>query len=163
MLQARWGVEAGEAQRLAHLAGGRLGWAVNAVAAPDVLEERDAAIGLLHQALGGSRVTRFGLADKLARKPDALPDLLQTWLTWWRDLALLALGTAGVEALTNIDHLDHLRRVAAAWPQGEVVHGLKQTHTALWQLERNANTRLVVENLLLAYPLPQTPPPAGGA
>ena len=162
-LQARWGVEPAEARRLAHLAGGRLGWAVNAVTTPEALQARDGALESLHQALGGSRVTRFGLADKLSRQPDVLPELLQTWLTWWRDLALLALGSDNPDALTNIDHLEHLRRVAAAWTKADVVVGFKQTHTALWQLERNANTRLVVENLLLAYPLPDKTPPSAGA
>lgn len=109
----------------------------------------------LYEALEGNRVSRFALADKLARKPELLPDVLKTWLSWWRDLTLLAqqAGSNGELALTNVDERDHLWQLAQSWSGKQALASLKQTNQALWQLEHNANTRLVVENLLLTYPL----------
>ena len=154
-LRARWQVPPEQASLLAHLADGRLGWAVQAAQNDSPLRERALHLEQLYQALEGSRVFRFDLADKLARKPELLPDVLKTWLSWWRDLTLLAQhgGANGDLALTNVDEGGRLAQLAQSWSAKQALAGLKQTNLALWQLERNANTRLVVENLLLTYPL----------
>ncbi len=150
-LQARWHISAEDAHLLSHLADGRLGWAVSATQTPDLRAERDAHIEALNQALSQRRVGRFQLADKLARKPETLPDLLKTWLSWWRDALLLAHNEN--VTLTNIDQLDQLRQTASAHSDDRLLASLKQTDLALWQLDHNANTRLVLENLLLVYPI----------
>ena len=154
-LAVHWQVKEDEAHLLSHLANGRLGWAVNAAANPEILQQRQAHLAQLYDALDGNRVARFALADKLARKADILPALLQTWLSWWRDATLLAQknGEAHGLHLTNIDENDRLQQVVKSWHKKEALTSLKQTNLALWQLERNGNTRLVVENLLLTYPL----------
>ena len=154
-LRARWQVAGEQALLLAHLADGRLGWAVQAAGDDTRLQERLVHLAQLYEALEGNRVSRFALADKLAHKPELLPDVLKTWLSWWRDLALLAqqAGLNGELALTNVDERDHLWQLAQSWRGKQALASLKQTNQALWQLEHNANPRLVVENLLLTYPL----------
>ena len=153
-LESRLGVPPEEAKRLAHMADGRLGWAIQATEDPAGIEKISTDIQTLHEALGGGRVLRFQMAEKLARSPEALPSLLQTWLSWWRDLALVAIDSDNQSGINYLDHQEHLARVAATWPKERIVQGLNQTKEALWQLERNANTRLVLENLFLTYPLP---------
>ena len=145
---------ADNARLLAHLADGRIGWAIQAAADPAILETRAQHLDWLREALDGRRVARFALADKLARKPEQLPAILQTWLSWLRDLTVLAQGVthSGVP-LTNIDRQAELEQLAHAWTPEQALSSLKQTNLALWQLERNANTRLVMENLLLVYPI----------
>lgn len=152
-LTSRWHVAEGEAHLLSHLADGRLGWAVAAAANTAVLEARETHLDWLRQAVDGNRVARFTLADKLSRKPEELPAILQTWLSWWRDLTLLAQRTgANGTIVTNIDRQTELMNLAQRWTAGQALSSLKQTNLALWQLERNANTRLVLENLFLTYP-----------
>jgi DNA polymerase-3 subunit delta' len=151
-LRERWQVAAEPAHLLAHLADGRLGWAVNAARDPAVLKERDAHLDALKSALGYNRTGRFALAEKLSQRPELLPDLLRQWISWWRDLTLLAWGQARPGHLTNLDHLPQLEDLARRWTAAQVLSGLKQTQLALWQLERNANARLVVENLFLRFP-----------
>ena len=156
-LATRWQVPAEKATLLAHLADGRLGWAVQAAQDVSILQERSEQLTQLHQALEGRRVERFNLADKLSRKPETLPDLLKTWLSWWRDLTLLSQrrGQPISLMLTNVDEVPRMEPLAAAWSEAQITYSLNQTNEALWQLERNANTRLVLENLLLVYPLPE--------
>ena len=156
-LATRWQVPAEKATLLAHLADGRLGWAVRAAEDDTVLQKRSEQLAQLHGALDGRRVYRFQLADKLARKPEALPALLKTWLSWWRDLTLLSQrrGQPISLILTNSDELAGMEPLAAAWTSQQITTSLHQTNQALWQLERNANTRLVLENLLLTYPIPE--------
>lgn len=154
-LQERWKVAPEKARLLSHLADGRMGWALERLAEPAQLAEREEQLEQLHTALAGNRVERFALADRLAKKPEALPLILQTWLSWWRDVALLLWGGAqgtSSEGISNIDQEAQMRRLAVHWQKEAVLKALKQTRQALWQLERNANTRLVVENLFLGYP-----------
>ncbi len=156
-LATRWRVPAEQATLLAHLADGRLGWAIQAAEDDTILQTRTEQLRHLHDALAGRRVPRFALADKLSRKPETLPDLLKTWLSWWRDLTLLnqRQGQPVSLLLTNVDEIARLEPLATAWTEPQIIASLNQTNEALWQLERNANTRLVLENLLLVYPLPQ--------
>ncbi len=151
-LTTRWHVAEDQAHLLAYLADGRIGWAVLAGEDKTILQTRAANLEYLRDALTGSRVSRFRLAEKLARKPENLPQILQTWLSWWRDVNLLVRQHDVSAALTNIDERSLLEETARATDEESALASLKQTDLALWQLERNANTRLVIENLLLTYP-----------
>ncbi|MFQ5434945.1 MAG: ATP-binding protein, partial [Anaerolineae bacterium] len=60
-LTTRWQVPEDEAHLLAHLADGRLGWAVKAAGDTAVLEMRETHLDWLREAVDGSRVARFAL------------------------------------------------------------------------------------------------------
>jgi DNA polymerase-3 subunit delta' len=154
-LVERWGVEPEVARSLAHLADGRIGRAVALAQTPALLEERQVQLELLQEVFGQSRVKRFAVAERLAQAPEELPDLLQLWLGFWRDLILVATAGENGQAISNVDQVDRLAVYARAWSSDEILSCLRHTQVALWQLERNANTRLVVENLLLEYPAGQ--------
>jgi DNA polymerase-3 subunit delta' len=156
VLQADYQVAPAQARLLAHLSNGRLGWAIEAAQEQSLLDERETQMGLLKNVLAASRVNRFQIAEQLARQPDILPEILQTWLSWWRDVALLHwpdAGKNGNSQLTNIDYLSWLQAVCKVYPASDTTTSLKQTEKSLWALERNANARLVLENLFLKYPL----------
>jgi hypothetical protein len=55
-------------------------------------------------------------------------------------------------ALTNFDQKPQMIELLENRPVSEAVTSLRQTGLAIWQLEHNANSRLVMENLLLRYP-----------
>lgn len=151
-LKERWGVEPEQARLLARLSDGRLGWAVETAQNMVVLDVRDEQLSRLYIALAGSRVDRFILADELSGKPEILPELLRTWLSWWRDCTLLGVGNRENGTLTNYDQKSQMLELLKLRPVAEVVTSLRQTELAIWQLEHNANSRLVMENLLLKYP-----------
>jgi DNA polymerase-3 subunit delta' len=151
-LVERWQTPADQAHLLAHLADGRLGWALQASRDPAILKERQTALETLQTALQQSRTGRFALADKLSQRPENLPDILRQWISWWRDLALLAWGREQPEGLTNLDFLAYLEEAVRHWPAGQILGALRGTELALWQLERNVNVRLALENLFLGYP-----------
>jgi DNA polymerase-3 subunit delta' len=155
-LKARGHVAAEEAHLLAHLSDGRLGWALQATQNPAMLADRSDHLEQLYDAIAGNRVARFRLAESLAGRPDGVPATLRSWLSWWRDANYLS-QLAQVEInsgnrITNIDQRAYLERMARSWGRERIFSCLKRTSLALWQLERNANTRLVLENLFLEYP-----------
>lgn len=144
-----------EALLLSHLAGGRIGWAIEASQNDNLLKERQKHLALLREAIAGNRVSRFSLAQKLAQKPDQLPIILRTWLGWWHDLSLLAYHNheyAPLLPMTNIDFKQQLDNLASSWPREKILKAFKQTELTIWQLEHNANTKLALENLFLIYP-----------
>lgn len=140
-----------EARRLAHAADGRLGWALHAVDDPSLLQTRSDRIDLLRDMLGASRVERFKLAGALKKQSEQVPPLLQLWLSFWRDALLLVTGQSSA-ALTHVDYAGPLSQLAHAFSAEQILAAVNDTQTALWQLERNANVQLVLENLLLSYP-----------
>ncbi len=145
-----------DALLLSHLSGGRIGWAIAASQDQNLLKERHEHLALLREAISGSRVRRFALAETLARKPEQLPLILRTWLGWWHDLSLLAYRNheyAEALPINNIDFKQQLEELAGSWSKERILAAFKQTELALWQLERNANTRLTLESLLLIYPM----------
>jgi DNA polymerase-3 subunit delta' len=149
-LVERWGAEPERAQLLAHLSGGRLGWAVRALGDKAALRRRMQRLDDLERLLGTSAVERFRYAEKLARDPVATQETLDLWTGWWRDTLLLA---AGAEArLTNVDRestlRDHARRFGVERSR-DVVEALRD---AAERLGRNANPRLTLEVLMLDLP-----------
>jgi DNA polymerase-3 subunit delta' len=156
-LMTQWGASPDEAILLARLADGRPGWAIDATKQENILQTRKQNLNQLHEALQGRRVRRFAQAGKLSRKPELLPDMLRTWLSWWRDLALVAYGQGPVNPsvpISNIDQQRALEELAASWSLETIVENLAATGRAIQFLGQNANTRLVMENLLLGYPQP---------
>jgi DNA polymerase-3 subunit delta' len=151
-LLTRWLVPADRAELLAHLSGGRLGWAVRLHEDEAALEARAQRLDDLQALLRASRVERFAYADRLAREGslDRIQDTLDLWQSFWRDVMLAAARTAA--PLTNADRETDLRRLAADVPAAAaraVVEDLRRTGALL---EKNVNARLALEVMLLDWP-----------
>lgn len=149
-LVERWGADAEQATLLAHLSGGRLGWAVRMLKDDAMLQRRAQRLGELNRLLGSSLIERFEYAEKLADDPGAVQEMLDLWTGWWRDVLLLAAGSSA--ALTNIDArdalADHARRFGLA-RSSAMVDALRRAGE---RLRRNANPRLTLEVLMLDLP-----------
>lgn len=146
---SRYALSADEASMLAHLAGGRPGWALRAAEDPEVLAARAEIFDGLLGALAADRGGRFSYVEGIYRS-DALPLLLDTWQSWWRDVLLLAEGSR--TAPVNADRVTDLERVAASVTPEEARRALRATRQTIDALERNANTRLALDVLMLDMP-----------
>lgn len=135
---------------LAHVSGGRLGWALNALHNPDVLEQRTQQLNALEEALQTNRAGRFAAAERLSKDKQALFPLLELWLTYWRDVLHLCEET-GV-GVSNLDREAALEQLARYLTPEEALAALNATRTALQTLNTNANTRLTLEVMFLDYP-----------
>ncbi len=152
LLQTRFDAPPDRATLLAHMAAGRPGWAIVALQDDRYLDERNSQLEMLNQALAGTRVARFALAEQIAKRPEQVAPLLQTWLSWWRDLAQFAFNGLTNGDLSHVDREAELARFAQSWSRAEVMRGLQHTDDAVRQVARNANTRLVLEVMFLGYP-----------
>ena len=150
-LVEHWGVDRKKAALLAHLSEGRLGWAVEAYQRPAILEHRESCLDSLVQLLNEPRVPRFAYAQEISNTPEAIPGILEMWLSWWRDLLLVHEGN---DAIMNLDRNEELATYAARYSLSQIYRALEAIRTAQQQVEGNANPRLTLEVLLLSFPLP---------
>jgi DNA polymerase-3 subunit delta' len=149
-LQARWGLEPETGRLLAHLSGGRPGYALRLHQEPERMEQRRAWLDDLQRLLTVGRVERFAYVEPLSKEKEALRGVIRVWLSFWRDVLLCASGASA--PLANLDREEQVQNLAARF-------GLKRAHAAISSLERtldlvdrNVNPRLAVEILMLDLP-----------
>ncbi len=148
-LQDRLGISSEQAQMLARVSGGRPGWALRAAQDPALLAARSQQLAGLEELLSANRLDRLDAAERLA-KADDLDDLLALWQTWWRDVALIALGCG--DLITNLDHREPLQRAAAGLTAAGAVQVERGLARARAQLLKNVNARLALDAALLQWP-----------
>ena len=150
VLIEHFGADEEQAHLLAHISGGRVGWALSALHDPDLLERRAGAFELLENVLAANRIGRFKTAEDLAREKPALLALLEQWMTFWRDLVLLCEGSQ-IEP-TNVDRIAALRGLGNRVTAVDALTALETTRDTVGVLSTNANVRLALEVMFLNYP-----------
>ncbi|MBN1956422.1 MAG: DNA polymerase III subunit delta' [Anaerolineae bacterium] len=151
-LEERHGVDPERARLLAHLSGGRMGWAVRAVQDSTLLQRRQRRLEELSALLQAPLVERFRYAAQMARDTELAGEVLDVWASWWRDVMLLAGGAKG--PLTNPDRGEELEKLAARLGPRAASALVDATQAAGECLRRNVNPRLALE-VLLAFDLPR--------
>ena len=136
------------AKLIARLSGGKVGWALSALEEEDVLEERRQHIETLLELLGQGRAARIKAAERLSKAPD-LDEIIKLWQGWWRDLLLVSSDCE--DLVVNVDFIDSLQRTAEQYPFSEAEEAVRDLEAALEQLDRNVNSRLAMEVLLLGW------------
>lgn len=149
-LVEKWDASPTDAELLARISGGRLGWAVRALESPHVLETRREALDALNALVREGRAERIQRAEGLAKDAGELPQVFETWQTWWRDLLMLAHDQS--PRATNVDYLSALEQQAGQFSDQDIQAALSATRAAARQLAQNVNARLVTEVLALHLP-----------
>ena len=150
-LSQRWGIEGEQARLLASLSGGRPGYALRLHQDPEALEQRGEWLETAHELVGAGRVRRFAVAEAISKDREQVQQVLQVWLSFWRDI-LLASAHSGLP-LANIDRqqqVDALSTRLDAARAGSAVAAIERTLGLL--ADTNVNARLAVESLLLELP-----------
>ncbi|MDQ3005139.1 MAG: hypothetical protein M3R47_07115, partial [Chloroflexota bacterium] len=97
-----------------------------------------------------SRVEKFAYADKLAKDKESMRQAILIWLSYWRDVMLRTAQAAS--PLVNVDRNMEIENLADRMDLSSarrVVSGLEDT---LEKMERNVNSRMLAEVLLLDLP-----------
>jgi DNA polymerase-3 subunit delta' len=149
-LQSRWGASPEQAELLAQLAAGRLGWAVRALTDEAFLERRKQRLDDLLDLLRMHRAERLAYAYELSKDVAALRETLLLWLITWRDVLLLKSNSQ--TKITNLDWQETLQRLARHGTISQASEMIGRLQIALYYLERNVNSRLNLEVALLKLP-----------
>ena len=144
------GVDGEQARLIAHISGGRPGYARRLVEDEALLDQREERLNDLLTLLPASRVEKFAYADKLARDKETMRQTITFWLSYWRDVMLRTAQAEVplVNAVRNVEIEDLAGRLDLSSAH-KVVSGLEN---ALEQIDRNVNPRLLTEILLLDLP-----------
>lgn len=156
-LQEHWNLGAEQANLLAHLSGGRLGYALNLAHEKGALEKRAVLLNDLLRLIDAPIRERFAYAEKNAKaKNNTREDreklrkdlrlMFSYWLGLWRDVLLRSAG-AGMP-LTNIDYGQQIDDLAVRFSPAEVRTRMHALDDGLGRLP-NANLQLLLENILL--------------
>jgi DNA polymerase III subunit delta' len=146
----RRGVDADRARLLAHISGGRPGYARKLVDDATLLETREERLNDLQTLLPAPRVEKFSYADKLSKDRDSMRQTILIWLSYWRDVML---RTAQARtSLVNIDRNMEIESLAGQLDLPTARRVVNDLESALEKMERNVNARLLAEVLLLDWP-----------
>ncbi len=144
------GLETGRAKLIAHISGGRMGYALRLIENDSLLEQREEKLNDLLTLLPASRVEKFSYADKLSKDKDAMRQTILFWLSYWRDV-MLRVSQASTP-LVNVDRNLEIEDIASRMDLSvsrRVVSGLEET---LEKMDRNVNSRMLAEVMLMDLP-----------
>ncbi len=143
-------VESGRAKLIAHISGGRPGYARRLVQDDLLLEKREDRLNDLLTLLPASRVEKFKYAEQLSKDKDAMRQTILFWMSYWRDVMLRTAQASS--PLVNVDRNVEIEDIAGRMdlPSARrVVSGLEDV---LEKMEKNVNSRMLAEVLLLDLP-----------
>jgi DNA polymerase-3 subunit delta' len=146
-LTTKWEVPAEEAQELAKLSNGCIGWATEAWQDSSIMETRDRRLERLTDTVAVGLEERFAYAAELAgllpQQRTAMRETLDLWAEWWRDLLVEKASTEeDAEQASPTSALTKGALLAA-------VHAILRTQELL---DMNINPRLALEALMLSLP-----------
>ena len=152
-LQAR-GCPDEQAQLIARLSGGRMGWALAALSDESALAFRAEMVDLLSKILSERRLGRLHAADALSKRVGRdkalLRRILELWLSYWRDVMLQGCGSP-VEPCHS-DRSAEIRALSARIDAAAAHGAITATQQTMRALATNANIRLLLDALFLEYP-----------
>jgi len=144
------GFETNQSKWIAHISGGRVGFARRLIGSETLLVEREERLDDLQSLMSASRVEKFAYAEKLSKDREAMRQTILIWLSYWRDV-MLRTAKAGTP-LINMDRNLEIEELASRMDLSTarlMVRGLEST---LEKMDANVNTRLLAEVMLLDMP-----------
>lgn len=112
------------------------------------LEKRSKLIQSLSALSSGSTIPTFSFADELEAEKESLPDILDIFQAFYRDILLLK-HNRPVEELVNQDLLEMLQIQNRSTTTASLLQKLKALESARFHLQRNVNRRLALEVMLM--------------
>ncbi len=149
-LERRWQVGAAEAQELASLANGRLGWAVRAHSEPSLRTKRAGLLAALVRLASVGRDERLRQAGALAPDVASAQQTVELWTVWWRDVVLAASGAPHLGTTGEVRQEAERQGRALGFERAYAF--LQSLLAAQAALEQNANPRLTLDVLMLDLP-----------
>ena len=155
VLQTKFNLGAEEARKLSHFSGGKIEVALRMHNDPAYLEERREQIEELVFLLKSNRRERFNFADRFRQQDskEKVRQILQTWLLFWRDILLTCAGSD--VPLVNLDWTEAIHNYAEVYDFETARKCVADLENALFKIDTtNTNQRLLMEVLMLDWPLP---------
>jgi DNA polymerase-3 subunit delta' len=150
------------AHLLAHISGGRPGYALRLMQNEDAVKFRTDRLNEMQALLTSTRRARFAYAEKLTSRKkkeaaaneagmdEGFHETLLLWLSFWRDVLLRVSGSDA--PLANVDYAEAVDAMAARLSLAGIWKLVNDAEGAIEKLENNINPRLLAELTLLDWP-----------
>ena len=142
---------------LAHISGGRPGQALRLMENKQVLDFRVKQLDEMQTLLRSTRRGRFAYAEKLTKQKkgeaegeEGFRETMLLWLSFWRDVFMVATGAKS--PLTNVDYTEAVTSLARMLSLKEARKLVSDAENAIDKLDRNVNSRLLAEVVLMDWP-----------
>jgi DNA polymerase-3 subunit delta' len=112
------------------------------------IEKRRTLLKSLTALSPGSMIPLFELSRELAEQKELLPEILEIFQAFYRDLLLFQHGRPEQE-LVNIDLMEKIRRSAGRETIPSLLRKLDAIAASRRQLDRNVNRQLAMDVLLM--------------
>lgn len=153
-LQDEKNLSAEKARLLAHISGGRIGYATHLSEHAEMMEQRHTFIEDLFRLLTSSRCQRMAYAETIANNKDKTKQkiryLLYVWSSLWRDVLLCSYGCE--TQIVNIDWMADIKRISKHVNSGSARVQTANMEQSMAYLDTNVNPRLLIEVMLLDLP-----------
>ncbi len=154
VLNKRGDIEVPQAKLLARLCRGCLGWALSAASDDTLLQQRSERVERIIKVTSGDGEERFNYALQLSaqfsQNRELVGEILDLWLSWWRDLLLVKADCPSFISNTDLEAM--LISHAKAYSLRQIRDFISSIQAAQEQLKQNANPQLVLEVLTLSIP-----------
>ena len=153
VLHQKLGYGLEESRNVSRLSNGRIGWALKALNDQNLLAERHQQIERLVGILKGDLKAKFDYAADLSRSTrnrSEIQNELRMWLSWFRDVIMVQNNLP--LNLTNIAWQSTVQLHATNVTKLEVLEASKAILETSNFIEKNVNTRILLEALMLKLP-----------
>jgi DNA polymerase III subunit delta' len=156
MLQSSYNLEGEKARLLSRLSRGCPGLAITAATDENTVARRTRIIDESIFLPGANIDERFSFIAMLENRQrgaewrKAAEELLNTWISYWRDVLLIKAGCP--EDITNLDYIPQLEEYAGKLQIPEIKSFISRLTGSLELISKNANIRLVMEVLMFDMP-----------
>lgn len=145
-----WDIEQEHALFLAHISGGRPGYAIQLNNNTEMLEARSQSFDDLDRLLHAPLVDRMAYAQLISSSREDISSVLMGWSTLFRDVMLVTAGSH--TPLTNIDLTERIHSYAKSLDLNHIHQYIKQLEDTMDMVKRYVNPRLATEILLMDLP-----------
>lgn len=144
-------------KEIAYASDGRMGWAIQVINQPEILDKRREIIDRIEKLITGTLDKKISYAAELASKQnvyrEAMPNELRLLQSWFRDILMLGVGTPNL--VINHARMDTLLSTSKSLSNTQIIKAIKDIDGAVQLLSINVSPRLVLEQLMLKLPIPK--------
>lgn len=148
LLAQRLGCDLVQARVWASLSGGSIGRAIAMAQDPEINRRRDETYDLLCKIYEMDDISLIGYSETLEKQRDQLDEWLEMTIVWLRD-ALLVTQASPDALLINADRTANVQRLSETYGANTLIAMVDAVTGVRNHLQRNANTRLALDVLLL--------------
>jgi DNA polymerase III subunit delta' len=155
VLREKRDLEEDRARLIAHIAGGRPGYALRLIDDNSLLDTREESLQSCLKIMNYGKIERFLFVEKLTRRRDRaeakneLRGELGHWLSFWRDVMLTSYESQ--TPIANLDYEQQIQEIASKIPHQKAAQVVADMEHAFVRMN-TANLQIMLDNLLLAWP-----------